>query len=51
MGNLIKTNEPVEALAIFTKKGPKPYALKWGKKNILLRKSTWFMKKKQGMAS
>ena len=38
MSNLIKTNEQVEVLAIFTKKGPKPYALKWAGKKYIIEK-------------
>jgi len=48
MGNLLKTNESVEVLAIFTKKGPKPYALKWLKKKFIIEKINLVYEKRAG---
>ncbi len=45
---LLKLNEQVEVLAIFTKKGPKPYALKWAKKKYIIEKINLVYEKKSG---
>jgi len=45
---LIKTNELIEVMVIFTKKGPKPYALKWAKKKYIIEKINLVYEKKAG---
>jgi hypothetical protein len=48
MTNLIKLKEPVEVLAIFTKRGPQPYALKWAKKKFIIEKINLIYETKTG---
>ena len=45
---LLKLNDPIEVIVTFTQKGPKPYALKWGKKNYIVEKINLVYEQKTG---
>jgi hypothetical protein len=48
MGNLLKTQEEIEIITIFTKKGPQPHIFKWAGKRFIIEKINLIFTKKLG---